>query len=97
MFEYSFDDCNDKPSFFADVHRHIEFINCVVVDEKQERDCQIIQDAYDRFIETTKTPVDTFNKTCGKKRNDLTFNTFYYLSDRVCTPQTKPQMAKSRI
>ena len=79
MFEYSFDDCNDKPSFFADVHRHIEFINCVVVDEKQERDCQIIQDAYDRFIEKTTTPVDTFNKTCGKKRNNLTFNTFYYL------------------
>ena len=79
MFEYFSDDCK-LPSFFADVHRHIEFIKCVVVGEKQERDCQIIQDAYDRFVETTKTttPVDTFNKSCGKKRKDLTLSSTTY-------------------
>ena len=59
---------HDRPSFFADVHRHIEFIKCVVLDEKQERDCQYVQDMYDKFIESTTTEhADTFNKTCGKK------------------------------
>ena len=68
LLEYSFHD--KRPSFFADVHRHIEFIKCVI-DEKHERDCQYIQDTYDTFIETIKStttkPVDTFNKRCGKK------------------------------
>ena len=77
IFEHSI---HDRPSFFADVHRHIEFIKCVVIDEKHERDCQYVQDTYDRLIETIKStttkPVGTFNKRCGKKER---FNIFLLL------------------